>query len=188
MLSGRISGPEELVHVRDLAKMCFDGGHEETVLVRSGFTAAGKIGVFGSSNGGLLAAVAGTLRPDLFGAIVSDVPLTDMLRYHKIAMGGVWTGEYRDPEDSEMARVLRSYSPYHNLRGGVRYPAFLVTISTRDERVGAGHAHKFVARLQEAGTVDAFLLEGNEGGHLLSDSFKNARLMSRRVAYFMHYL
>lgn len=157
-------------------------------LIHTGFTIAGKIGVFGSSNGGLLAAVVGTQRPDLFGAVVSDVPITDMLRYHRIAMGAAWAYEYGDPEDPEMAKVLKSYSPYHNVRDEVKYPSFLVTVSTRDDRVGAGHARKFVARLQDAGATHAYLFEDMEGGHTVSDSFKNVYLMSRRVAFFLYHL
>ncbi|KAH6692180.1 Alpha/Beta hydrolase protein, partial [Plectosphaerella plurivora] len=121
------------------------------------------IGVFGMSNGGLLAAVMCTERPDLFGAVVSDVPLTDMLRYPTMGMGGAWIYEYGDPRDPEMAKVLRSYSPFHNVSDGVKYPPCLVTISTNDDR--------FAAKLKDAGAA-------NVGGHNVSDSFKNTKLLA----------
>ena len=85
-------------------------------LIRSWMTAAEHLGVFGVSSGGLLSAVVGIQRPDLFGVVVSDVPMTDMLRYPKMGMGGAWIDEYGDPEDPEMANVLRAYSPFHNVR------------------------------------------------------------------------
>lgn len=157
-------------------------------LVEDGMTTPKKLGVFGTSNGGLLAAVMGTQRPDLFGAVVSDVPLTDMLRFPLMGMGAAWKHEYGDPEDPKMARILRSYSPFHNIHEGVKYPAFLVTISTKDDRVGAGHARKLVARLKDVGSEHAFLFEDSDGGHGVSDPYKRAALMSRRMGFFLNYL
>ncbi|KAH8660295.1 prolyl oligopeptidase family-domain-containing protein [Xylariales sp. PMI_506] len=149
---------------------------------------AGQIGVYGWSNGGLLAAVVGIQRPDLFGAVVSDAPLTDMLRFHLQGMGTNWIYEYGDPEQSVMIPVLRSYSPFHNVKEGVKYPAFLATSSTTDDRVGPGHARKLVARLKEVGSLNAFLLEDQEGGHQVSDPFKNTALMGRRIAFLIDHL
>ncbi|KAI8666689.1 Prolyl endopeptidase [Fusarium keratoplasticum] len=157
-------------------------------LVKDGITTPKRIGVVGGSNGGLLAAVMGTQRPDLFGAIVSDVPLTDMLRYPLMGMGAAWIYEYGDPQNPEMAKVLRAYSPFHNIREGIQYPPFLVTVSTKDDRVGAGHARKLVARLKDAGASDVFLYEDRTGGHGVSDPFKNATLMARRVAFLIEFL
>lgn len=157
-------------------------------LVKDGMTTPKHICVVGGSNGGLLAAVMGTQRPDLFGAIVSDVPLTDMLRYPLMGMGAAWIYEYGDPQNPEMAKVLRAYSPFHNIREGIQYPPFLVTVSTKDDRVGAGHARKLVARLKDAGASDVFLYEDRTGGHGVSDPFKNATLMARRVAFLIEFL
>ncbi|RSL72386.1 hypothetical protein CEP54_000963 [Fusarium duplospermum] len=157
-------------------------------LVKDGMTSPKNISVCGGSNGGLLAAVMGTQRPDLFGAIVSDVPLTDMLRYPLMGMGAAWIYEYGDPKDAEMAKVLRAYSPFHNIRDGVQYPPFLVTVSTKDDRVGAGHARKIVAKLKDAGASDVFLYEDRTGGHAVSDPFKNATLMARRIAFLIEFL
>lgn len=157
-------------------------------LIADTFTSAGRIGVFGLSNGGLPAAVMGTQRPDLFGAVVSDVPLTDMLRFPKMGMGFAWVEEYGDFEDPEMAKVLASYSPFHKVRDGVRYPPFLVTVSTKDDRVGAGHARKLVARLKDSGVDKSYLFEGKDGGHGVSDPFKKTELMSRRMSFFVNNL
>ncbi|KAJ4317696.1 hypothetical protein N0V84_007215 [Fusarium piperis] len=157
-------------------------------LIKDGVTTPKRISACGISNGGLLAAVMGIQRPDLFGAIVSDVPLTDMLRYPLMGMGAAWIYEYGDPQDPEMAKVLRAYSPFHNIREGVQYPPFLVTVSTKDDRVGAGHARKLVARLKDAGASDIFLYEDRTGGHGVSDPFKNATLMARRVAFLIENL
>jgi prolyl oligopeptidase len=153
-------------------------------LVASGFTDPRHLGVFGASNGGLLAAVAGTQRPDLFSAVVCDVPLTDMLRFPQMGMGALWVDEYGDPSDPAMARVLRSYSPLHNVRDGRRYPPFLVTISTRDDRAGPGHGRKLVARLQEAGAT-AWLIEDEQGGHGVSDTLGNPDTMTLRMAFLL---
>ena len=157
-------------------------------LIERGLTAAGHIGVFGQSNGGLLSSVMGTQRPDLFGAVVSDAPLTDMLRFPNMGMGAAWIHEYGDPKDEKMANVLRSYSPFHNVRDGVKYPPFLVTISTKDDRVGAGHARKLVAKLKDSGSKNAFLLEEKDGGHNMSDPFRKSRLMSQRISFFGEHL
>jgi prolyl oligopeptidase len=156
-------------------------------LMASGFTDPRHLGVFGASNGGLLAAVAGTQRPDLFSAVVGDVPLTDMLRFPRLGMGALWIDEYGDPADPAMARVLRSYSPLHNVSDGRSYPPFLVTISTRDDRAGPGHGRKLVARLQEAGAT-AWLIEDEQGGHSVSDALGNPGVLALRMAFLIDHL
>lgn len=113
--------------------------------------------------------------------------LTDMLRFPHMGMGATWTGEYGDPEDPAAAAVLRSYSPFHNVRGGSGLPPFLVSVSTRDDRVGAGHARKMVARLKDSG-AEAYLVEEEDGGHGVSDPFKKAKSMASRVSFWMHHL
>jgi prolyl oligopeptidase len=154
-------------------------------LISDGLTTSQKLGVFGLSNGGLLAAVMGTQRADLFGAVVSDVPLTDMLRFPEMGMGSAWINEYGDPKVPEQAKVLRSYSPFHNVKPRVAYPPMLVTCSTLDDRVGVGHARKLVARLKEVASPKAFLYEETEGGHGVSDNLMNPALIARRLAFFV---
>lgn len=153
-------------------------------LIQSGYTTPSRIGIFGMSNGGLLTAVLGTERPDLFGAVVSDVPLTDLIRLKYMGMGAAWLDEYGDAADPAMAKVLESYSPLQNVRAGVTYPPFFITTSTSDDRVGPGHARKFAARLESVG-ANVYFYEDNEGGHGVSDAFRNPELMALRMTFLI---
>jgi prolyl oligopeptidase len=153
-------------------------------LIKSGFTAPDRIGIFGMSNGGLLTATLGTERPDLFGAVVSDVPLTDLIRMRHMGMGAAWMNEYGNPDDPVQAKAMLAYSPYQNVRKGTRYPPFLVTISTEDNRVGPGHARKFAYRLQQAG-APTYFYEDDEGGHGVSDALRNPELMALRMSFLI---
>ncbi|MDD5304088.1 MAG: prolyl oligopeptidase family serine peptidase [Elusimicrobia bacterium] len=132
-------------------------------LIARRLTSPRRLGIMGGSNGGLLVGAVMTRRPELFRAVVCQVPLLDMMRYHKLLAGHSWMGEYGDPEGEEHDAIL-SYSPYQNLKKGVAYPrAFFVT-STKDDRVHPGHARKMVARLRELGG-DPLYYENIEGGH-----------------------
>jgi prolyl oligopeptidase len=153
-------------------------------LISSGFTTAGHLGVFGASNGGLLAATVSVQRPDLFGAVVSDAPVLDMMRYHKLGAGGGMLGEYGDSDDPVVREAILGYSPYQNLRAGHAYPPFLLTVSTEDDRVGPGHARKFAARASELG-AEAMLIEEAEGGHAVSNSMTRPDLMAMRMAFLI---
>lgn len=153
-------------------------------LVKSGFVKPKQISVFGLSNGGLLAATIGLQRPDLFGAVVSDVPLIDMLRFPSMGMGSAWIDEYGGPANAAEAKVLRSYSPLNIAKEGVQYPPFLVTVATSDNRVGPGHARKMVARLHELG-AKAYLNEDSDGGHGVSDPLSRPDLMAMRMAFLV---
>jgi prolyl oligopeptidase len=119
-------------------------------LVSSRVTSRERLAIRGGSNGGLLVAAMLAQRPELFRAAVCEVPLTDMLRYHKFLLARLWIPEYGSAEDPAQFRYLRAYSPYHNLREGARYPATLVTTAESDTRVDPLHARKFAARLQAA--------------------------------------
>lgn len=153
-------------------------------LQRTGYTTPDHTGIFGMSNGGLLSAVIGTQRPDLVAAVVSDVPLTDMLRLRHMGMGAAWLEEYGDADDPRMNAVLRKYSPYQVITDGEDYPPFLVTVATSDDRVGPGHARKLAARLEEAGTPVLFL-EDQNGGHGVSDPLTNPELMAARMTFLV---
>lgn len=153
-------------------------------LIHDGYTRPERLGIFGMSNGGLLTATLGIQRPELFGAVVSDVPLTDLLRMRYMGMGAAWLNEYGDPDDAEMARVLLTYSPVHNVRPGVTYPPFLISISTEDNRVGPGHARKLAARLEAVGAPVNFI-EDAEGGHGVSDPLRNPALMALRMSFLI---
>jgi protease II len=93
-------------------------------------TTAAQLGIKGGSNGGLLVAACMVQRPDLFGAVVCEVPLLDMSRYHLLHAGASWIDEYGDPDEPDEARVLAAYSPYHQVRAGVAYPPVLFTTAT----------------------------------------------------------
>ena len=127
-------------------------------------TSPAKLAIQGGSNGGLLVATALTQRPELYGAVVCEVPITDMLRYDKLLAGNSWVGEYGSADDPAMRPVLLRYSPYQNVRAGTRYPKTLIYTSTKDDRVHPGHARKFAAALEDAGAPVTYY-ENVEGGH-----------------------
>jgi prolyl oligopeptidase len=133
-------------------------------LVARGITTPGQLGIEGGSNGGLLMGVMLTHYPELFGAVVAQVPLMDMRRYHRLLAGASWMAEYGDPDDPDDWAFIGGYSPYHNVRPGRRYPPVLLVTSTRDDRVHPGHARKMAARLREHG-YDVSYYENVEGGH-----------------------
>ena len=133
-------------------------------LIASGLTSASKLGIEGGSNGGLLVAACMLRRPELFKAVVCEVPLLDMLRYTELLAGASWIDEYGDPADPQQAAALAAYSPYHQIKAEAVYPLALFTTSARDDRVHPGHARKMVARLQELGHA-ALLVETDAGGH-----------------------
>ena len=122
------------------------------------------LGVMGGSNGGLLVGNMLTMRPDLFGGIVCQVPLLDMRRFNTLLAGASWMGEYGDPDVPEEWAFIRGFSPYHNVAADREYPPILITTSTRDDRVHPGHARKMTARLREHGKPVLYY-ENIEGGH-----------------------
>lgn len=134
-------------------------------VVKRGIAAAGSLGIQGGSNGGLLTGVSLTQHPELFGAVIIEVPLLDMLRYTDLPPGASWMGEYGDPSKPEEARWLGTYSPYQHVSADAAYPPVLLTTSTADDRVHPGHARKMAARLQEAGHDRTLFFEETEGGH-----------------------
>jgi prolyl oligopeptidase len=133
-------------------------------LVRRKVTSTPHLGIQGGSNGGLLMGNMLTMRPDLFGAIVCQVPLLDMRRYHTLLAGASWMGEYGNPDDPKEWAFIEGFSPYHNLKNGVKYPPTLFMTSTRDDRVHPGHARKMTALMLEA-KQDVLYYENIEGGH-----------------------
>ncbi|SIR87729.1 prolyl oligopeptidase family serine peptidase [Micromonospora avicenniae] len=133
-------------------------------LVAQGITTPAQLGIEGVSNGGLLMGVMLTRYPALFGAVVAQVPVLDMRRYHRLLAGASWMAEYGDPDREEDWAYLREYSPFHNIRSGSAYPPVLLVTSTRDDRVHPGHARKMAARLREHGH-DVSYYENIEGGH-----------------------
>jgi prolyl oligopeptidase len=133
-------------------------------LVAQGVTTPQRLGIEGGSNGGLLMGAMLTTYPGLFGAIVCQVPLLDMRRYHLLLAGASWMAEYGDPDDPADWAYLRTYSPYHLLQPGRTYPPVLLVTSTRDDRVHPGHARKMMAKMRDFG-LDVRYYENIEGGH-----------------------
>ncbi len=122
-------------------------------LIENEYTNPERLAIRGGSNGGLLVAACMLQRPDLFGAVVCQVPVTDMLRYHKFTVGRYWTPEYGSAEAGpEQFKYLYAYSPLHNVKAGADYPPILVTSADTDDRVVPAHAKKFVATLQAKAT------------------------------------
>ena len=105
-----------------------------------------------------------TQNPDLFNAVLCDVPLLDMLRFHKLLAGASWIGEYGDPDIPEERAFIEQYSPYQNVSSEQEYPRILFYTSTKDDRVHPGHARKMAARMKEQGHKPLFY-ENMEGGH-----------------------
>jgi len=153
-------------------------------LIRRGITSPRRLGIMGGSNGGLLMGVMLTERPDLFHAVVIQVPLLDMLRYHKLLAGASWIAEYGDPEIPEEAAFLRSISPYHKLKPGIGYPEPLFVTSTKDDRVHPGHARKMAARMEAMG-LPFLYYENVDGGH---SAAANLEERARRTALEFTYL
>ena len=153
-------------------------------IIKDGLTTPAHIGVFGSSNGGLLAAVMGTQHPELYGAIVSDVPLTDLIRMPYMGMGAAWVNEYGDTRDPAMRAAIERYSPFQNVVAGKRYPPFMLTAAASDNRVGPGHARKLASRLEDAGAT-VYYLEDQEGGHGVSDPLSRPELMADRMTFLI---
>jgi prolyl oligopeptidase len=119
-------------------------------LIANKYTSTPKLAIYGGSNGGLLVGAVLNQRPDLFGAAMPAVGVMDMLRFHKFGFGTQWVGEYGSPDNPEDFKVLRAYSPLHNIKKGVNYPPTLITTSDHDDRVMPGHSLKYAATLQQA--------------------------------------
>ena len=154
-------------------------------LIKSGITSPEKLGIMGGSGGGLLVGAAFTLRPDLFGAVVSQVPLLDMMRYHKLLAGASWMGEYGDPDDAIEGAYLKAHSPYHLLDDEKSYPRVMFTTSTKDDRVHPGHARKMVARMLEQGHAVMYY-ENIEGGHAAGANLKQYATMAAIEFTYLH--
>jgi prolyl oligopeptidase len=127
-------------------------------LIEHKYTNCDKLAIQGGSNGGLLMGAALTQRPDLFKAVVCQVPLLDMLRYHKFLIARLWIPEYGSADNAEQFKWLYAYSPYHHVKDGTAYPAVLIEAAESDGRVDPLHARKMTARLQAATSSDQPIL------------------------------
>ncbi len=157
-------------------------------LVRRKITSPRHLGIEGGSNGGLLVGAVMLQRPELFNAVVCQVPLLDMKRFHKLLAGASWVAEYGNPELPEEWAWISRYSPYQNVRRDGKYPMALFTTSTRDDRVHPGHARKMVARLREYGHPVLYYenIEGGHGG--AADNEQRATLQALEFTYLWQQL
>jgi prolyl oligopeptidase len=154
-------------------------------LISRKITTPRRLGIRGGSNGGLLTGVAFIQHPELWRAVLIEVPLLDMLRISKIAAGASWEGEYGSVDKDPAIRAFwEKTSPYHNLRRGTAYPEPFIFTTTKDDRVGPQHARKFAARMEEMG-LPFYYYENTEGGHAAG---ANLRQQAHTQALEMIYL
>ena len=152
-------------------------------LIDRKITSPRRLGIMGGSNGGLLMGVALTQRPELYNAIVVQVPLFDMIRYSQIGAGASWVGEYGDPAIPSERAVIAKYDPYSNLKAGRKYPEVFIETSTKDDRVHPAHARKAAARLEELG-YPVLYYENIDGGHAASANLaETARRQALEYVY-----
>tara|TARA_B100000959_G_scaffold279569_1_gene339937 strand:+ start:4115 stop:6295 length:2181 start_codon:yes stop_codon:yes gene_type:complete len=133
-------------------------------VIDSGLTSSTLLGIRGGSNGGLLVTAVMVQRPELYKAIISAVPLIDMLRYHKLLAGASWMAEYGNPDIPEHHAFISEYSPYQLVSPDVDYPEIFLWTNPKDDRVHPGHARKMAARMIDQGH-DIIYFENSEGGH-----------------------
>ncbi len=133
-------------------------------LIAKKITSPRHLGIHGGSNGGLLTSVAFTQRPELFNAVISEVPLANMMEYHKWLSGNSWIAEYGNPDIATEREYILKYSPLHNLQTNKKYPEVFYVTSTKDDRVHPAHARQMVARMREQNHAVIYF-ENKDGGH-----------------------
>jgi prolyl oligopeptidase len=156
-------------------------------LIKQKYTNAEKLGIGGRSNGGLLVGAAMTQHPELFKVALPAVGVMDMLRYHKFTIGWAWKGDYGSSEDSVQFNNLLSYSPVHNIKTGVNYPATMVTTGDHDDRVVPAHSYKFIASLQEKnkGNNPVMIRIDINAGHAGSTALGSSKPVSKQIEELM---
>jgi prolyl oligopeptidase len=154
-------------------------------LIARKITSPKKLGIMGGSNGGLLMGVALTQRPELYNAVVIQVPLFDMIGYTHIGAGASWVGEYGDPAVPAERAVLDTYSPYQLLTAGKPYPRVFLETSTKDDRVHPAHARKAAARLKALG-YDYLYYENIDGGHAAAANLNERAMRTALEFTYLH--
>ncbi|HEY0930335.1 MAG TPA: prolyl oligopeptidase family serine peptidase [Gemmatimonas sp.] len=157
-------------------------------LIANGYTRSERLAMQGGSNGGLLVGAVMTQRPDLAAVALPAVGVMDMLRFHTFTIGWNWIADYGSSDDAESFGYLHAYSPLHNLRDGVRYPATLITTADHDDRVVPAHSFKFAARLQEAhaGSAPVLIRIETKSGHGSSSLTKQIEETADVFAFMLH--
>lgn len=175
------------VSLKENRQICFDDfASVAKELIARKITSPEHLGIEGASNGGLLVAAVFVQHPELFNAVLCQVPLIDMLRYHKLSAGASWVGEYGDPDNDPKARnAIKKYSPLHNLKPGVKYPEIFATSSTEDDRVHPSHARKLVHAMQMLGHPVLYH-ENQEGGHRGAANIKQVAQIKALAMTYMH--
>ena len=150
---------------------------------KRGLTTPKQLGIMGGSNGGLLVSTVMTQIPDKLGAVVCQVPLIDMIAYTHIGAGASWVGEYGDPADPKMRDYILTYSPYQNVKPGVKYPPVFFVTATSDDRVTPVHARKMAAKMEAQGH-EVLFYENTDGGHAAAaDHKQNAEMWALSFVY-----
>ena len=154
-------------------------------LIERKITSPRHLGIWGGSNGGLLVGTVMVQRPDLFNAVVAQVPLLDMRRYHRLLAGASWMAEYGDPDDPDQWAWIRRYSPYQNVSAEADYPVPFFTTSTRDDRVHPGHARKMAAKMIDQGH-EVLYYENIEGGHGGAANLEQSAYINALIFSYLH--
>src|SRR5687768_7652271 len=159
-------------------------------LVNENYTSKDYLAVQGGSNGGLLVGAVINQRPDLFKVAIPQVGVMDMLRFHKFTIGWNWIADYGSSENAEEFKALYAYSPLHNIRAGVKYPATLITTADHDDRVVPAHSFKYAAMLQAKASHDnpALIRIETKSGHGASSTAKLIETTADVYAFVMHNL
>jgi prolyl oligopeptidase len=145
-------------------------------LVSRGLTTSKQLGIMGGSNGGLLVSTVMVQRPELFGAVVCQVPLIDMIAFTHIGAGASWIGEYGDPKIAAERDYILTYSPYQNVKPGGHYPPVFFVTATSDDRVTPVHARKMAAKMEAQGH-EVLFYENTDGGHAAAADHRQAAEM-----------
>jgi prolyl oligopeptidase len=157
-------------------------------LIAQKWTSPKKLAVRGGSNGGLLVGAVINQRPDLFAVAIPQVGVMDMLRFHTFTIGFNWKPDYGSSENADEFKALYAYSPIHNIKEGINYPATLVTTADHDDRVVPAHSFKYAATLQEKykGTNPVMIRVDVNSGHGASNTKKNIELTADMYSFLFH--
>jgi prolyl oligopeptidase len=159
-------------------------------LIAEKYTSSERLAIRGGSNGGLLVGVVMNQRPELFKAVIAQAGVMDMLRFHKFTIGWNWIAEFGSSDNPEQFKYLYAYSPLHNIKEGVKYPATLITTADHDDRVVPAHSFKYAATLQQKNASDRPILIRIEtkSGHGASNTAKNIEITADILAFLFHNL
>jgi prolyl oligopeptidase len=159
-------------------------------LVANKYTSPQRLAIQGGSNGGLLVGGVMNQRPELFKVAIPQFGVMDMLRYHKFTASGLWIPEYGSSDNEQQFKALRAYSPLHNIRAGVTYPATLITTADHDDRVVPAHSFKYAATLQEKARGDnpVLIRIETQSGHGASSTTKAIEQTADVYAFIFYHL